>query len=352
MAQQALNSRKVETAKPGKYSDGKGLTLIVAPTGTRKWVLRFQWNGRPREMGLGAAEAANLALAREKAAAARLLIAKGIDPIAARHKDRVRTFGECADDYIAAKASEWRNEKHKAQWAMTLTEYAAPLRGKPVDTIETADVLAVLNPIWQAKTETASRLRGRIEHILDAARAAGHRSGENPARWRGHLDKLLPRRAKLARGHHAAMPYAEVPALMASLRERDGMAARALQFAVLTAARTGEVIGAKWSEIDLDAKVWTVPAARMKTAREHRVPMSAASVELLKPLSENRTGEFVFPGGEAGKPLSNMAMDMTLRRMRAGDVTVHGFRSSFRDWAGNETSFAREIAEAALAHVV
>lgn len=352
MARQALNSRKVATAKPGKYSDGRGLTLIVAPTGSRKWVLRFQWQGKPREMGLGAAEAANLALAREKATAARLLIAKGIDPIAARQKDKVPTFGECADEYIAAKASEWRNEKHKAQWTMTLTEYAAPLRGRAVDTIDTAAVLSVLSPIWQEKLETASRLRGRIEHVLDAARAAGHRMGENPARWRGHLDKLLPKRAKLSRGHHAAMPYVQVPAFISSLRERDAMAARALQFAILTASRTGEVIGAKWSEIDLDAKVWTVPAARMKATREHRVPLPEAAVQLLQPLSRNRAGEFVFPGQATGSGLSNLAMDMLLRRMKVENATVHGFRSSFRDWAGNETSFPREVAEAALAHVV
>lgn len=352
MARQALNSRKVETTKPGKYSDGKGLTLIVSPTGARKWVLRFQWQGKPREMGLGAAEAANLSLAREKAAHARLLIAKGIDPIAERQKAQVPTFGQCADDYIAAKQSEWRNEKHRAQWSMTLAEYAGPLRAKAVDTIDTTAVLSVLNPIWQDKPETASRLRGRIEHVLDAARAAGHRSGENPARWRGHLDKLLPKRAKLTRGHHAAMPYAEVPAFIGALRERDAMAAKALAFSVLTAARTGEVIGAKWSEIDLDAQVWTIPAARMKAGREHRVPLSGAAVELLRPLALNKTGDFVFPGNKQGKPLSNMAMDMALRRMNVGEFTVHGFRSSFRDWAGNETSFAREIAEAALAHVV
>jgi integrase len=350
MARQALNSRKVETAKPGKYADGKGLTLIVSPTGSRKWVLRFQWQGRAREMGLGAAEGNNLSLAREKAAAARLLIAKGIDPIAERKTATVPTFGTCADAFIAAKQSEWRNDKHKAQWAMTLAEYAGPLRSKPVDTIDTAAVLAVLNPIWQDKPETASRLRGRIEHVLDAARAAGHRTGENPARWRGHLDKLLPKRAKLTRGHHAAMPYQDVPAFMASLRGREAMAAKALEFAILTAARTGEVIGAKWSEIDLQAKVWTIPAERMKAGREHRVPLSGAAFDLLIGLAAAKTGDFVFPGTK-GKPLSNMAMDMVLRRMKL-DVTVHGFRSSFRDWAGNETSFPREIAEAALAHVV
>jgi integrase len=237
---------------------------------------------------------------------------------------------------------------------MTLREYAAPLRSKHVDEITTEDVLAVLQPIWREKPETASRLRGRIEAVLDAARARGFipRNEANPARWRGHLDHLLPKRGKLSRGHHAALPYAELPAFLASLREREAVAALALEFTILTAARSGEVLGARWLEIDLATKVWAVPAARMKAAREHRIPLSAAALAILEKLAEAKTGEYVFPGRSADRPLSVMAMEMVLRRMKVEGVTVHGFRSAFRDWAGNETHFAREIAEAALSHVV
>jgi integrase len=234
---------------------------------------------------------------------------------------------------------------------MTLTKYAAPLRDKPLDAIQTDDVLSVLTPLWQTKNETASRLRGRIERVLDAARAKGLRSGENPARWRGHLDHLLPKRQKLSRGHHAALPYADVPELVADLRNREGAAALALEFLILTAARSGEVLGAKWNEIDRDAKVWTVPAERMKAGREHRVPLTQRALQILATVEQVRTGDYVFPGQRHGRPLSVMSMEMLLRRMKV-DVTVHGFRSSFRDWAGECTSFPREIAEAALAHTV
>jgi len=235
---------------------------------------------------------------------------------------------------------------------MTLTVYAATLRDKPVDTIETADVLAVLRPIWQAKPETASRVRGRIERVLSAAKAKGYRNGENPAAWRGHLDNLLPKRAHLSRGHHAAMDYKGVSAFVGDLRERDAMAARALEYTILTAARSGEVLGSVWSEIDLDAKVWTIPPERMKAAREHRVPLSARALEILLEAKSARVSDFVFPGRVSGKPLSVMAFEMVLRRMRIENVTVHGFRSAFRDWAGEETHFARELAEHALAHVL
>jgi integrase len=262
------------------------------------------------------------------------------------------TFGTVADALMAAKESEWRNPKHRAQWRMTLETYAAPLWPRPVDEIDTAAVLAVLKPLWQAKPETASRLRGRIEAVLDAAKAQGHRSGENPAAWRGHLAHLLPKRGKLTRGHHAAMAYADVPAFVAQLREREALAALALEFCILTAARSGEVLGARWSEVDLVAKVWTVPAERMKATREHRIPLSDRAVAILEKLAEARAGELVFPGQRANKPLSTMAMEMVLRRMKIEGATVHGFRSAFRDWAGNETHFPREVAEAALAHVI
>jgi integrase len=221
-----------------------------------------------------------------------------------------------------------------------------------VDTIITDDVLAVLKPIWQAKAETASRLRGRIEKVLDAAKAKGFRDGENPARWRGHLDHLLPKPSKLERGHHAAMPYEDVAAFMGELRQREAMAARALEFCILTAARSGEVLGLRWSEVDLDKALWTVPAERMKAGRTHRVPLCDGAVVILKQLAETGTGEFVFAGHKPGMPLSNMAMEMMLRRMKIENATVHGFRSSFRDWAGNVSSFPREVVETALAHVI
>ena len=347
-----LTARKVETAKPGKHGDGDGLQLSVASTGARKWVLRFLWGGKAREMGLGSYPEIGLAEAREKALAARKLARNGVDPIADRRQDkRVPTFGELADEVVTEQGKSFRNAKHRAQWRMTLETYAAPLRPKAIDAIGTEDVLSVLKPIWTAKAETASRLRGRIERVLNAAKAKGLRSGENPAAWRGHLENLLPKRQKLARGHHAAMSYPDVPAFAARLREREAVAALALEFAILTAVRSGEVLGGRWDEIDLDAKVWTIPAERMKAAREHRVPLSKRALAILKKAEAARTGNLVFPGQRVGLPLSVMAMDMVLRRM-GESVTVHGFRSSFRDWAGNETHFPRELAEHALAHVM
>jgi integrase len=348
-----LTARKVETAKPGKYSDGGNLYLIISPSGARKWVLRFTWRGRAREMGLGSADSITLAGAREGAASARRLISQGIDPIAARKRaGGVPSFGEMATEVREALSAGFRNEKHKAQWKSTLETYAAPLTSMPVDTVTTDDVLGVLKPIWQAKAETASRLRGRIEKVLDAAKAKGFRDRENPARWRGHLDHLLPKPSKLERGHHAAMPYEDVAGFMGELRQREAMAARALEFCILTAARSGEVLGLRWSEIDLDKALWTVPAERMKAGRVHRVPLCGRAVAIVKQLAETATGEFVFAGYKPGKPLSNMAMEMMLRRMKIDNTTVHGFRSSFRDWAGNVSSFPREVVETALAHVI
>jgi integrase len=362
-----LNSRFVETAPPGKYGDAitKGLQLVVAQTGARKWVLRFMSQGKAREMGLGSFPEVGLAEAREKARAARKLVKDGVDPIVDRQRDRgVPTFGELADEVVAEQSKGFRNDKHKAQWAMTLTVYAEPLRPKPVDKVETVDVLAVLKPIWLEKPETASRVRGRIERVLNAAKAKGYRTGENPAAWRGHLENLLPKQSKLLRGHHAALPYADVPAFITKLREREAIAALALEFCILTATRTTETLEARWEEIDLDAKVWTIPPARTKAAREHRVPLSDQALAVLAKLNEASVSDFVFPGGGRGpysaergqkrkRPLSSMAMEMVLRRMGVDDdVTVHGFRSSFRDWAGNETQFPRELAEHALAHIV
>jgi integrase len=354
-----LTARKVETAKHGQHGDGNGLYLIVSPSGARKWVFRFTFAGKVHNAGLGSADAVSLAQARNFAIEARRMVAAGKNPIDAKRNAKTAqagkpTFGTMADALIDAKAVEWRNEKHKSQWKMTLEVYAKPLRAKPVDEIDTEDVLAVLQPIWLKKPETASRLRGRIEAVLDAARAKGHipRNEANPARWRGHLDKLLPKAGKLSRGHHAAMAYDELPAFITGLREREALAALALELAILTAVRTKEVLQATRGEFDLERKIWTIPAERMKAARPHRVPLSKPAAAIVQKLAEAKTGNFLFPGQKAGKPLSFMAMTMVLRRMKIEGATVHGFRSAFRDWAGNETHFPREVAEAALAHVI
>jgi integrase len=348
-----LNARKVQTAGPGKYSDGGNLYLIVSPTGSRKWILRFTWRGQAKEMGLGSARDVPLLEARERASRARQLIARDINPIEDRKTDRnIPTFGELADEVRESLSTGFRNPKHQAQWKSTLGTYAVSIWSRSVDTVATADILAILKPIWTTKAETASRVRGRIERILDAAKARGYRDGENPARWKGHLDHLLPKPSKLVRGHHHAMAYAKVPAFVARLKSQPSPAAMALELCILTAARSGEILGMRWSEIDLNGKVWTVPSNRIKAGREHRVPLSPRAVKVLKEARKLGSGEFVFPGQKPDKPLSNMAMTMVLRRMKVQNVTVHGFRSSFRDWAGNETEYPREIAEAALAHVV
>lgn len=284
------------------------------------------------------------------------MLADGINPIEARRaagqaRKARKTFGEVASSFVERKAHGWRNAKHRAQWRMTLETYAASLWALPIETIDTAAVQSVLEPLWQKKPETASRLRGRIEAVLDAARVQGLRNGDNPACWRGHLDKLLPKPKKLSRGHHAAMPYKDIPAFMARLRELESISSLALEFAIFTAGRTGEVLNAKWAEFDFEGKIWTVPAARMKGGREHRVPLSPRACAILERLAITKTGEFVFPGTRPGKPLSNMALEMALRRMKIEGATVHGFRSSFRDWAGDERYDAREVIEAALAHV-
>ena len=352
-----LTARAAATTKPGRYGDGGGLYLVVSPSGARKWVYRFTYAGKVTETGLGSANVVSLAEARRKAYEARRLLDAGENPVVAKRKAAairagVPTFGTVADAFVKAKESEWRNEKHKAQWRASLTDLAAPLRALPVDEIDTAAVLSVLKPLWQAKPETASRLRGRIEAVLDAAKAQGHRTGENPAAWRGHLAHLLSKRGKLSRGHHAAMDYRDVPAFVAKLRECDTIAAMALEFCLLTAARSAEVYGARWSEIDMAAKVWILPAERMKGAREHRVPLCVRAVNLLERLRAGRTCDYVFSSPRGLKPLSHVAMAKVMHRLQIAGPTVHGFRSAFRDWAGNETHFAREVAEAALAHVI
>jgi integrase len=354
-----LTAAEVKSLGAGRHGDGGGLYIDRDGDGRSRWVFMWKRNGKRREMGLGSAGpgGVTLAKARVEAAKAREVVQNGGDPIEARdavpaETAPVPTFGEVADAFVADLSPQWRNEKHRAQWAMTLKLYAAPLRPLPVDRVDTAAVLEVLKPIWTAKAETASRVRGRIERVLDAARAKGHRIGENPARWRGHLDHLLPKRQRLTRGHHAAMPYEEVPEFIVELRGREAVAALALEFLILTAARSGEVLGATWDEMDLDAKVWSVPASRMKVGREHRVPLTARAVEILEKAKPLRNGDHVFPGQSTKKPLSGMALEMLMRRLKRDAFTVHGFRSSFRDWAGEVSTFPREVAEAALAHTI
>jgi integrase len=357
-----LSARTVSALQaPGRHADGGGLYLSIAKKGLtvrRRWVFLFRWHGKLREMGLGGATTVSLAQARELAAKWRAEVAAGRNPLDSREAERrsqhaARTFGEVAEALYEAKSHEWRNAKVRKQWRTPLQRYAARLLPMPVNEIATEDVLAVLQPIWTTKSETASRLRGRIEAVLDAARARGlcPPNQANPARWRGHLSHLLPKRRKLSRGHHPAMPACEVPNFIVNLRQREAVAALALEFLILTASRTSEVLGARWAELDLAARVWRIPASRMKGAREHRVPLSGRTLEILATMQMTRRGEVVFSSTRAGRPLSAMAMEMLLRRMKLDAVTVHGFRSSFRDWAGDATGFPRELAEAALAHV-
>jgi integrase len=362
-----LTALKVEAKElaPGMYPDGAGLYLRVTPDGTRNWVLRYMLDRRPRWMGLGPLALYGLADARAKALDARRKRHEGVDPIEARRAERARqrleaakaiTFKQCAEAYIKAHSAAWKNEKHAAQWPSTLENYAYRVIGKlPVQAVDTGLVLKVLEPIWMEKPDTSSRLRGRLESILDFAKAHGYRDGENPARWRGHLDKLLPAPSKVREvEHHAALPYPNLPSFLVALREHDGIAARALEFSILTAARTGEVISARWSEIDLLDKTWTVPATRMKAHREHRVPLSPRALAILREMqrSDDQPDSFVFPGRKPALALSNMAFLMLLRRMDRGDLTAHGFRATFKTWASERTSFQNEIAEAALAHII
>jgi integrase len=346
----------------GRHSDGGGLYLVVSPTGAKSWA--FMWSrmepnpqGVMRqkrvEMGLGSYPDLTLGKAREAARLFRAAVAEGRDPLAEKKRAAEPTFADCASQFLDSMESGWRNEKHRAQWRMTLgLAYCASLQSKRVSAIGTDDVLKVLTPVWAIKPETASRIRGRIERVLEFAKAKGWRTGDNPALWRGHLRGVLPARDRGAKKNHPAMHYREVPGFLESLRTREALAARALEMLILTAARSGEVLGAKWTELDLIGGVWTIPASRMKAKRIHRVPLSNPVLALLNPLFEARISDFVFPGQAKGKPLSNMAMEMQMRRMKIDDATVHGFRSSFRDWVSEETNFPREIAEAALAHTV
>jgi integrase len=359
----ALGLSKLAKRK-GVFCDGGGLYLHSDPPAQCSWLFRYRLNGKTRWMGLGPYPAISLAKARELASNARTIKALGTDPLMQRDANRAAerlaaiktiTFKQCAESYIKAHRVGWRNATHASQWENTLRAYVYPHIGSlPVQTIDTSLVMKILEPIWAAKPETASRLRGRIETILNWAKVRGYRDGENPARWKGHLDHLLPAKSKVRRvQHHAAMPYAELPGFMNALREQDSVAARALEFLVLTAARTGEVIGARWKEIDFKNRLWIVPAERMKAGKEHRVPLCPRALSVLQATKPEgvENGAFVFPGSQPRKTQSNMVFLMLLRRMKLGRLTGHGFRATFKTWATERTNFPREVIEAALAHV-
>lgn len=351
---------KKET-KPGLYSDGGNLYLQVTSPTAKSWIFLYRKDGKLRYHGLGSVGAIGLAEARERAAVCRNQRANGVDPIEARLEAKAKarpetsmTFQDCAKTYIAAHRASWKTDRQAVQWTNTLASYAYPFIGTtPVDRIDVHSVFQVLEPIWLSKNETASRVRMRIENILDWAKVKGFRSGDNPAMLQGNLDHLLPERSKVAPVvHHSALRYSELPAFLRELQAQEGVSARAFEFLILTASRTSEVLQAKWSEIDFESRVWLVPAGHMKMHREHRVPLCDRAMAILQQIQELQTGDYIFPGAKAGRPLSSMAFLMLLRRMGRTDITPHGMRSSFRDWSGNETNYPREVCEAALAHLV
>jgi len=363
MASEKLTQLKVQKSKPGMRGDGGGLWLKTTDNGSRSWILRFRFAGKERWMGLGGFPDVGLREAREAAKVARNKVRQQINPLEERRSLRTslqaeqaasQTFDQCVAQYIEAHRTGWKNAKHADQWLNTLTAYASPVIGSlPVDRVDLPHILKILEPIWTTKTETASRVRGRIESVLDWAKVRKLRTGENPACWKGHLDQLLPARSKVAKvEHHAALPYRDMPAFMTQLRQQLGTGARALEFAILTATRSGEVRGATWSEIDLETACWTIPQERMKAGREHLIPLSLPALALLKNLKKTRSADndLVFASVKGGKALSNMTLTAVLKRMGLGDITAHGFRSSFRDWAGETTAFPREVIEHALAH--
>ena len=349
------NLKKID--KPGIYGDGDGLFLRVRSGGSRQWFFIYRRGTTRTEIGLGGhgngTAPVSLALAREKAEAIREKLARGLDPRHERKPPRVVTFADCMNDLLKAKEPEWKNAKHRAQWEMTLRKYAEPLHSLPVAEIVIGDVKKTLEPHWLARPETADRLRSRIQAVIDYAIAHGWRTAGNPARWRGLLDKVMPARKKLTRGHHAALAYAAAPKLAAGLRQSAGTAARAVEFALLTAARSGEVRGATFAEIDTKACTWTVPADRMKMGRDHVVPLCGRALAIVETMRQQATGDLVFGGGVNGRPISETAMTKALRLASPDkSATLHGMRSTFRDWAGDCTDFPREVAEAALSHVV
>jgi integrase len=353
-----LNPARVRALKEtGRYGDGGGLWLQVSKWGTKSWVLRYWIDGRERNYGLGPLELVPLGDARERAREARRLLLDGTDPIehrrqarAARRLERAKTktFGQCVEAFVQAREEEWTDEG--AQWGSTLRQHCKPIWNLPVQAIDADLVLRCLTPIWKERTVTATRLRGRIERVLSYAKGRGLRDGENPARWDGHLSEMLPKPGKLATVKHmAAIPVDEIPAFVADLRSRDSSAARALEFVVLTAGRNSEITGATWNEIDLDERMWKVPAERMKAGKEHRVPLAARAIELLQSLPREPGNPHLFVGSKQGAGLDKNAMQLVMRELRPG-YTVHGLRSSFRDWCGEKTNFPRDVAEHALAH--
>jgi integrase len=358
-----LSAVKVEKLRrQGLHADGGGLYLRITG-GSRTWIYRYKTAGKLRDMGLGPTHTLSLREARETAAEQRKLRLQGVDPIERRRATRAAqrvadataiTFKDCGEAYIAAHEDGWHNAKHRQQWRNSLAQHVYPvLGGLPVSVIDTGLVMRVVEPLWKAAPETASRVRGRIENILDWARVRGYRVGENPARWRGHLDHLLPKISKVHKvEHHPALPYTEIGAFMAKLRQETSIAARALEFLILTAARLGEVRGATWGEIDLRNRVWIVPAGRMKAGKEHRVPLSDAAVAVLGRMHNVRSGDFVFFGSRSGQPLGPNALLVLAKELWGPGINVHGFRSSFRDWAAERTNFPREVAEMALAHAI
>ena len=360
----ALAVTKVK--KPGMHPDGGGLYLQVSKSGAKSWIYRYTLNGKARYMGLGPLDTVSLSEARKKADVARQLRHEGIDPIEARETEFTKarlaaakaiTFKDAATSYIEAHRAGWSSPKSERQWRVSLASYAYPVIGAlSIQSVDVGLVLKVIEPIWAEKPVTASRIRGRIESILDWATARGYRRGDNPARWRGHLENLLPKRIKVRRVRHfPALPYGEIGAFMGTLHVHEGMAPRALEFVILTAARTSEVIGARWGEFDLSGAIWEISAERVKSRLVHRVPLSPAALAVLKTVwieGVSTDDDYVFPGAKGGKPLSSMAMLMLLKHMERSDLTVHGFRSTFRDWAAEQTNFPRDVAEAALAHVI
>ena len=361
----AAVAKLVKRRAPGMYPDGDGLCLAISPAGVTSWSYRFMIDGRAREMGLGPLRDVSLEQARQLAYQARQLKRQGIDPIEARRAKQLdiavataktMSFEACAKGYIAAHRAGWKNAKHAQQWLSSLETYVYPVFGKlPVDAIDVGLVLKVLEPIWHAKTETAARLRGRIEAVLDWATAREYRSRDvpNPARWKAHLENLLAPKSKVApTKNHAALDYRELPAFMAELRRHHGHGFRALDFAILTVTRTKDTRGAVWSEFDLGARMWTVPAARMKGGRVHKVPLSDAALAILERQAGYRQGDFVFPGATLGRPLGTNALLQALQRLGRSDLTAHGFRSSFTDWCAESTAFSAEVREMALAHKI
>ena len=357
-----LSAADLKRRQPGMYGDGGGLWLQITGPAWRSWIFKFTLNGRRREMGLGPLTDVSLPEARTEALRCRKLVREGVDPIERRKAERaartaanarVMTFDECLGAYLAAHRASWRNERHRKFWDAPLRQEISPVLGKlPVAHIDTPIIMRALGPMWRRIPTTASRVRERIESILDWATVSGYRAGENPARWRGHLEHLLPAARKIAPiVHHPAMRYQDVPAFMAKLRAVDGTPARVLEFAILTATRSGEGRGATWDEVDLDTATWVIPGPRMKAGREHRVPLSPRVVEIVMANRHAARGGLMFIG-RGGGPVADVSLRYTLKSMGHGDVTVHGFRSAFRDWCGEQTNYPREIAEAALAHRV